>query len=198
MSARANGRQTNGIGRLVPRVLYQKARLAHICHQMRMFAQQDSSVFDTIHHNKHRVRREVWSPYFSKQSVSRLQPTLIQAKIDELCERLAEHQAQVKPVVMIYAFATLTVDVISEYSYPEGYNYLRKPEFDRENYDAFMSLSGLSHFIKQFPLCIPVFNATPPWLLKIINPDAYTAFAIRNVSCTNSLVPRTMHLDPWS
>ena len=146
---------------------------------MRMFAQEDSSVFDTLDHDKHRQRREPWNPYFSKQSVTRLQPTLIQSKVDKLCERLSEHQQEGKPVVMIYAYATLTVDIISEYSYPEGYNYLDKPDFDRQNYDAFMTFTQMCHLFKQFRWLIPLFHHTPLWLLKNMDPDAYLAVSFR-------------------
>lgn len=146
---------------------------------MRMFAQEDSSVFDTLDHDVHRLRREPWNPYFSKQSVNRLQPTLIQSKVDKLCDRLREFQRDQTPVVMIYAYATLTVDIISEYSYPEGYNYLDKPEFDRQNYDAFMSFSKMSHTFKQFRWLIPMFHYTPLWLLESMDPNSYMAISCR-------------------
>ena len=118
--------------------------------QMRMFGQQDVAAFDTLDHDKHRQRREPWNPFFSKQSVSRLQPLLVQAAVDKLCTRLAEYQRAGKPVVMVYAFSCLTGDIISEYSFPEGYNLLDRPEFDSAHYDAWMNLTKMSHILKQF------------------------------------------------
>lgn len=79
-----------------------------------MFGFNDVSSFDTLDHDKHRMRREPWNPYFSKQQVSRLQPMLIQPLVDKFCDRLAEYQAAKRPVTMIYAFANLTSDIISE------------------------------------------------------------------------------------
>ncbi len=87
---------------------------------MRMFGQRDVSAFDTLDHDKHRQRREPWNPYFSKQSVSRLQPLLTQAVVEKLCTRLAEYQAAGKPAVMTHAYSCVTSDIISEYSFPQG------------------------------------------------------------------------------
>lgn len=122
----------------------------HSPYQMRMFGQRDVSGFDTLDHDKHRLRREPWNPFFSKQSVTRLQPILIQTVVDKLCLRLAEYQSAGKPVTMINAFACVTIDIISEYSFPEGYNLLDKPEFDSEHYMAWMGLSKMCHVLKQF------------------------------------------------
>lgn len=117
---------------------------------MRMFGQYDCSAFDTIAHDKHRMRREPWNPYFSKASVSRVQPLLIQSCVEKLCTRLAEHQAAGKPVVMTNAFACLTADVISEYTFPSGYDLLDAPDFDHDHFDLLVALSRMSHTLKQF------------------------------------------------
>ncbi|KAG8533975.1 uncharacterized protein KY384_001718 [Bacidia gigantensis] len=140
---------------------------------MKMFGQYDESAFDTLDHEKHRLRREPWGPYFSKQSVSRLQPTLIQDKVNLFCSRLAEHKAAGKPVTMIYAYACVTTDIISDYCYPSGYNYLSQPDFDTAHYDAWMVLTLLSHTLKQFGWLFPLLNAMPPWLTKRTSPEAY-------------------------
>jgi cytochrome P450 len=140
---------------------------------MRMFRQQDVSAFDTLDHDKHRQRREPWNPYFSKQSVSRLQPLLIQAVVNRLCMRLAECHAAGKPANMVHAFACVTTDVISEYSFPQGYNLLDKPDFDFAHYDAWMALSKVSHVLKQFGWLYPLLDSLPAWVTKYTNKDMY-------------------------
>lgn len=139
---------------------------------MRMFGQRDVSAFDTLDHDKHRQRREPWNPYFSKQSVSRLQPLLIQAVVNKLCMRLAEYQAAGKPINMGHAFSCVTTDVISEYSFPQGYNLLDKPEFDFAHYDE-MALSKFSHVLKQFGWLYPLLDSMPIWVTKHTNKDMY-------------------------
>ncbi|KAG8528383.1 uncharacterized protein KY384_007301 [Bacidia gigantensis] len=140
---------------------------------MRMFGQQDNSAFDTLDHDKHRMRREPWNPYFSKQSVSRLQPLLIQSCVNKLCDRLAEHRDAGKPVIMTYAYACLTVDVISEYSFPAGTTYLDQPSFDQDHYQAWMALSKISHTLKQFGWLYPFLSSMPMWVTKYTSPETY-------------------------
>ena len=143
---------------------------------MRMFGQQDVAAFNTLDHDKHRMRREPWNPYYSKQSVSRLQPLLIQAIVDKLCNGLGEYQAARNPVVMTHAFSSLTTDIISEYSFPKGYDLLDKPEFDSEHYNAWMELSRVSHILKQFGWLYPLLISMPLWVIKIANPLLYSHF----------------------
>ncbi|KAL8813202.1 MAG: hypothetical protein Q9200_000431 [Gallowayella weberi] len=148
---------------------------------MRMFGQQDLSAFDTLDHDKHRQRREPWNPYFSKQSVTRIQPLLIQAVVDKLCTRLAEHQRAGKPVVMTHAFSCVTSDIISEYSFPEGYNLLDRPEFDSAHYEAWMSLSKMSHVLKQFGWLYPLLDSMPMWVTRITSPEMYLILKSQNL-----------------
>jgi len=140
---------------------------------MRMFGQRDVSAFDTLDHDKHRQRREPWNPYFSKQSVSRLQPLLIQAVVEKLCTRLAEYQAAGKPAVMTHAYSCVTSDIISEYSFPQGYNLLGQPEFDSEHYNAWMALSKMGHILKQIGWLYPILDSMPMWVTKQTSPEVY-------------------------
>lgn len=141
-----------------------------------MFGRCDTLVFDTLDHDKHRMRREAWSPYFSRASVARVQPLLIQDCVNKLCERLADYQAAGRPVIMTYAYACLTANVISEYSFPQGYGFLNGGldfNFHTEHYDAWMSVSKISHLFKQFGWLFPTLNALPLWYIKIFSIETY-------------------------
>ena len=133
------------------------------------------------------MRRGPWNPYFSKASVSRLQPLLIQSCVDKFCTRIAEHQAAGKPVGMTHAFACLTADVISEYSFPSGYNLLDRPEFDRDHYEAWMALTKMSHLFKQFGWLYPTLDRLPLWLTKITSPEAYSVLQLAHVLLEQTL-----------
>lgn len=148
---------------------------------MRLFGQLDVSIFETLDHDKHRQRRGPWNPYFSKLSVSRLQPRLIQAVADKLCTRLAGYQSAGKPVVMVHAFACVATDIISEYSFPQGYNLLDKPgDFDSDHYNAWMTLSKAAHLLKQFGWLYPLLNSLPMWVTKYTNPEAYLILRLQD------------------
>ena len=148
--------------------------------EMRMFGLNDVSVFDTLDHDKHRMCREPWNPSFSKQSVSRLQPVLIQPLLNKFCDRLAQYQAAGKPIVMTYAFSNLTSDIISEYSFPQGYGHLDQSEFHGEDYNAWMALRKLSHLLKQFCWLFPLLNSMPLWITKHTSPETYLVLRQQN------------------
>ncbi|KAL8719988.1 MAG: hypothetical protein Q9225_003080 [Loekoesia sp. 1 TL-2023] len=148
---------------------------------IRMFGQVDNSTFDTLDHDKHRMRRAPWNPYFSKQSITRIQPLLIQTAVNKLCDKFAEYQEAGKPAVMTNAYASLTTDVISKYSFPEGYDLLGRPgDFDGEHYNAWMALSRISHSLKQFPWLFPLLDSMPTWVTKYTSPDFYVVLKQRN------------------
>lgn len=140
---------------------------------MRMFGPADYSVFDTLDHDHHRLRRGPWSPYFSKQTVSRAQPLLLQPLANKFCDRLADYQAAGKPVIMTDAFADLSADVISEYSFPQGYGNLDQSQFHGSDYHMIMAGSKLSHLAKQYSWLYPVLLSMPPCIMRYASPAAY-------------------------
>ena len=138
-----------------------------------MFGPSDYSVFDTLDHDHHRIRRGPWNPYFSKQAVSQLQPLLLQPLANKFCDRLAKYQAAEKPVVMTDAFADLTSDVISEYSFPQGYGNLDRSQFHGSEYHAILARGKLSHLLKQCSWLYPILLSMPLWLTRYASPGAY-------------------------
>lgn len=140
---------------------------------MRMFGPSNHSAFDTLDHDHHRIRRGPWSQYFSKQAVSRLQPLLLQPLANKFCDRLAEYQAAEKPVVMTNAFADLSSDVISEYSFPQGHGNLDQTQFHGSDFHAVMALSKLSHLFKQFSWLYPVLLSVPLCITRYSSPLVY-------------------------
>ena len=140
---------------------------------MRMFGQADRAAFETLDHDKHRMRREPWNRCFSKSTVSRLQPLLIQTCVNKMCDRLAEHQAAGKTVLMTHVYACLTADMISEYAFPKGYGFLDAPAFPSRQYDAMIAVTEMSHLLKQFGWLFPVLVGMPLWLTRWMSPEFY-------------------------
>lgn len=140
---------------------------------MRSFGALDGSIFGTLDHDLHRIRRAPWNPYFSKQSIKRIQPLLIQQLVDKTCAKFAEYQNRGQPVVMMHAWATLTADIMSEYSFPHGYDLLDRPEFDAENYNAQLTLGRSTHILRHFPWLYHIVAAMPHWLTKLTSPIIY-------------------------
>jgi cytochrome P450 len=65
------------------------------------------SMFATVEHDKHRMRRSALNPFFSKASVRRLQP-VIQDSVTNLMERFLGFRDSGKPMTVSLAFAAFT------------------------------------------------------------------------------------------
>ena len=134
----------------------------------------EHTLFDAVDHDQHHYRRMAWNPYFSKQSIYRLQG-FIQATVNNLCHRFEEHKADHRPAKLIYAYSNVTADIISEVCFPESYNYLTTAsEFSPEQHACWRTASETQHLFKQFPFLVPFFNSFPLWLTKITAPDVFT------------------------
>ena len=137
---------------------------------MGMFGAIGTSVFTTLQHDIHRIRRAPWAPHFSKQVIRSIQPHLIQTCVNQMCQKLSEYQGRGKPVVMIYAWSTLIADIISEYSFPHGYGLLDKAEFDEENFGSLKAFTKTLHPLRHFHWLFSIMEAMPLWLTEIIAP----------------------------
>lgn len=87
------------------------------------------SVFSTISHDKHRVRRSALNPFFSPASARRLEP-LIQENVSRLMAVFRRFQQTGEILPLRPAFAALTSDVISEYCFGRSENYIEAPGFN--------------------------------------------------------------------
>ena len=146
---------------------------------MRAFGPIGDSVFTTRDHDLHRMRRAPWNSYFSRQSIRSIHPTLIQPLVDKLCKRLDQQWASGKAVVMLHAWASLTADIVSAYSFPEGYDLLDKPEFDSEHYSAWMACTAAFHPCRHFPWLFTLMDAMPLWVTKLSSKAFYMALQER-------------------
>jgi hypothetical protein len=96
--------------------------------QADMFAGPASSISKiTIPHDLHRRRRAMFSSHFSVAAVHKLEP-LLREKTEILFARLEDARKTGEPVPLWHAFSALAADIITSYSFPEGYNHLNTPD----------------------------------------------------------------------
>ena len=72
---------------------------------------------------RHKSRRRVFEPHFSKQAVYRLEPC-IRSNVTKFCERLAEARNSKTPASISIIARCFTADVISEYVFAQSYGFL--------------------------------------------------------------------------
>ena len=97
--------------------------------------QAPGSILATKDHELHRKRRAVLNPYFSKQSVRRLEPTINQT-LSNLLNRMDEWARRGAPVPMNIAYRAATKDIIQAYAFGEGTKCLEMEDCNAAFFDV--------------------------------------------------------------
>lgn len=94
----------------------------------RMFGTTLAAVGTTDHH-LHRLRRSALNTFFSKRSVSKLQPK-IQRMVDYACHLIKDRGSRHEKLNLKNCFAAFSADVIGEVAFGHGYGLLDRPDFE--------------------------------------------------------------------
>ncbi|KAH8660697.1 oxoglutarate/iron-dependent oxygenase [Tricladium varicosporioides] len=129
------------------------------------------SVFATVSHDLHRLRRGALNRYFSKASVTKLEPTINQV-VQKLCAQIEKHAGSGNAVTLSSAFSCMTTDVVTEYAFARSYDFLStdSPGFETNLHEAILAGSEIGLFVKQFPWMLRILQALPPVVVGKLNP----------------------------
>jgi cytochrome P450 len=127
------------------------------------------SIFGTIEHNHHRLRRSALNPFFSKSSIAAIEP-LIQAKVDRLCEALGEYIHSNADVELQTAFMALTLDIISTYAFGNCFGLLDKQGFSPEWKRAVHAMIEASIMNRHLPWVADILMNLPDYVAAAISP----------------------------
>ncbi|KAF2665919.1 cytochrome P450 [Microthyrium microscopicum] len=128
----------------------------------RMFGTSDAIV-GTTDHALHHARKAALNPYFSKASVTKLEP-LIQEKVELLCSRLKEHTSHEhegkrhdgQVFNLSDVFTAFSADVIGSYVFGAEYAFLSQKDFAPELRRIMTELSRSTHLMKQVGWVFPL------------------------------------------
>ena len=123
----------------------------------------------TADHDLHKKRRAAMGPHFSKRSIQALEP-LIMEKVSKLVERVREASGSGKIVNMSAAYAALTMDVISRYSFGQSMGNLEKEDWGVAWIDMFHQGVQGHPVGRQYPWVFEFFVHLPPAILVYLNP----------------------------
>ncbi|KAJ5822443.1 hypothetical protein N7447_004783 [Penicillium robsamsonii] len=130
------------------------------------------SLFNTVDHDVHRVRRAALSPFFSKRSIQALEGRVVE-KIDILIDRIAEARKTGENVNLLFAAGALTMDVISAYAFGKDWNKLGEPDWAEEELEGYAKMAQMGPFARQFPwVAKAVIMLLPPKLVTKLSPAA--------------------------
>ncbi|KAK3203875.1 hypothetical protein GRF29_106g902064 [Pseudopithomyces chartarum] len=131
-----------------------------------------TSVISTVEHDHHKVRRMPLLPFFSKQSIAKLEP-FIWSRVNLLVAKLRQALHTGETVELIDGYGAITTDVISRYAYGESFDYLGK--------DSDMS------FKNDYLHAINVILGLPQWALQFMHPGFTAANDLRRWCTENAL-----------
>ena len=137
----------------------------------------------TVPHDHHRLRRMALNPFFSRRSVLQLEP-MIRSLVEKLCARLEGFKQSGEPVNLKYAYAALTMDVITEYSFADNTGSLDQEDFSPNWADVVDSVSEQSALNKQYGWLLPLMKMSPIWVVEKMNPQMMSMINWQIVSQT--------------
>ncbi|KAL3420072.1 cytochrome P450 [Phlyctema vagabunda] len=126
------------------------------------------SVFATVAHGTHRMRRTALNPFFSVASVRRLQP-MIEERLDAFLGRFRDFQESGEVMTINLAFAAFTNDVVMQYAFARSDHRLEAPDFDPSFHDASVVGSTMGHLTKQITWILPLMQSMPDWVTIRLN-----------------------------
>ena len=146
---------------------------------MKMFGLR-TAFFVTESHELHRIRRGIFAHYLSKATLQRLEPG-IQSVMDKLVSRLEGLKGSSRNVNLLDVYACLTGDVIGQYAFAQTYGFLDDPDFSPHWHNLMMDVSQNGHVLKQFAWIMPLTQAMPDWLVKLIQPQMMSLIGFQRV-----------------
>ncbi|KAG8409164.1 hypothetical protein J3459_017652 [Metarhizium acridum] len=94
---------------------------------------------------------------------------LIQGKVHLLCDRFRDIARRNKVVRLDAAFFALANDIITEYSFGEGYDCLSKNDFQESFKGVLLTAVEAGAFIRQFPWVVGIIKSMPVLVLRRIS-----------------------------
>lgn len=141
------------------------------------------SIFGTVQHDHHRVRRAALNPFFSKKSINAIEP-LIQSKVDMLCTALGEYapdgsdeKRAGKEIELGVPYMSLTLDVISHYAFGKSYGLLDLPGFSQLWKDVVEKVMESFALVRNLPWIPELLKKLPMPITKML--DAGMAFYLQ-------------------
>lgn len=150
-----------------------------------------TSMIATVGHDLHRLRRGLLNNFFSKKSVLALS-SIMHEKEAKLMDRLKKAHEDDAVVRLDDAYAALTADVISQYSWGVSSGFLDDENFKNDIREALNEISSFVHLNRFFPVLASVMRTIPRWLLARIRPGATAVLDMQDmVTQSSSKSPET-------
>ncbi|KAI1811309.1 cytochrome P450 [Poronia punctata] len=144
------------------------------------------SMIATVGHEHHRIRRSLLNAFFSKKQVQALAGSVLAEQENKLIARLTEAHNEGRTVRLDDAYAALTADTISQYSWGRSSGFLDDPSFKNDIRAALDEISQYVHIARFFPIMTTITRALPRPILRWLRPAATAVLDMQDMVTQSS------------
>jgi cytochrome P450 len=148
-----------------------------------------ASVAATVEHGLHRSRRGYMNPYFSKRSITAMEP-LLHERITALLGRFDGALREGKRISLDKAFSAMTADIITQRFFGYHYDYLSVPDLVFPIREAFQGVSEIFHWTRFAPWAIRYLKKLPIPIIRLILPPVGALLALQKEIGDKIIEPR--------
>ena len=128
-----------------------------------------ASVFGTVPHELHRLRRSALNNFFSKRSITAFEPK-VQELVRDLCEGI-KNCGNDKVVNFSVAFTALALDNVSLYVFGRSYGLLKQPGFAPEWRSLLYNSLESFPLVRHLPWISVLVKMLPSQIRSILNKE---------------------------
>lgn len=129
----------------------------------------DGSSFATVSHEHHRQRKGAIAPFFSKRSITQLEPVIAE-KVDKLSARFDKIAENGEVVRLDVALMALTIDIICDYAFASDRKYLDEPDFKLQWKETLQGVFQVGALNRQLPWILPLTQSLPLSVVSALDP----------------------------
>ncbi|EMD86820.1 hypothetical protein COCC4DRAFT_63008 [Bipolaris maydis ATCC 48331] len=137
-----------------------------------------ASVAATIPHSLHRSRRSYMNLYFSKRSITAMEP-LLHERISALLGRLDSALREEKRISLDKAFSAMTADIITQRFFGYHHDYISVPDLVFPIREALRGASEIFHWTRFIPWATRYLKMLPLSVIRFIFPPLATLLELQ-------------------
>lgn len=127
----------------------------------------------TASNEMHKIKRGAMNPIFSRQRVLEVE-AIVQDKVQKVISRLENSITNTRigdesGVDLHHAFRAVSVDVASEFSFANCYNFLDKNDTGADFFEMARGIGPALYAFQQFPALQKLALKIPPWLAPLLS-----------------------------
>ncbi|KAF2422592.1 cytochrome P450 [Tothia fuscella] len=131
------------------------------------------SIFATPKHEIHRRRRAAVNRFFSKATITKVEPK-IHDLAQRLCNKLLAQKAKGQPFEVTDPYSQFTTDVVSSYCFGQSHGFLEEERIDLTLRGALHAGCSMLPVSKQWPKIFLLVDNLPERVAKSVSPDVAT------------------------